>query len=352
MKHRSRLTLGFALVLSAGMASGVGWLIADALRAAGPVNERASTGSPVADRGIVCFGHVDVEHGVTALAPLTPGRVTEVPVPEGQSVAEGAALIRLDGRPAQARLDKARAVLQGAEARLLQAQRLPDQHRARLAQQQDAVVAAQFRLAAAQQLLARKRELLKAQQVSEREVAAAQDQIEELKAAHHVEEDRLAELSARDPALDVRGAEAEVAAARAGVDEAQQALDECTLRAPADGSVLRVLVGPGDVLDGRPGRSVVVFCAAGPRSIRAEVEHEFVRYLKPGQTALLEDDVNGGRIWHGKVKQVSDWYTRRRSVMNEPLQANDVRTVECVIDPDAGGPALRVGQRLRVVIQP
>jgi multidrug resistance efflux pump len=173
-----------------------------------------------------------------------------------------------------------------------------------------------------------------------------------LKATQRGEDAKLAELAAHDPALEVRAAEADVAAARAGLHEAQHALDECTLKAPVAGTVLRVLVGPGDVLDGRPGRSVIVFCAAGPRFIRAEVEHEFARYLRSGQTALLEDDVSGGPIWRGKVKQVSDWYTRRRSVMNEPMQANDVRTVECLIEPDAGAPPLRVGQRLRVVIQP
>jgi HlyD family secretion protein len=345
---KKRLVVGLVLLVTAAVLAGTSWAIVSGLGA----GTHISSGSPVADRGIVCFGHVDVEHGVTALAPLAPGRVVEVPVREGEAVTAGAALLRLDDRPAAALVDKARAALTGAEARLLQARTLPEQQRARLAQQEDGVAVARFRLAAAREMLARKRDLAKAQQLSEREVAAAADQVEELKAAQRAEEARLAELAARDPALEVRAADADVAAAHASLHEAQHALDECTLRAPVDGTVLRVLVGPGDVLDGRPGRSVIVFCAAGPRFIRAEVEHEFARYVRPGQPALLEDDVSGGPIWRGKVKLVSDWYTRRRSVMNEPMQANDVRTVECLVEPDAGAPPLRVGQRLRVVIQP
>lgn len=352
MKRQSRLAIVLALIITTGTSVGVGWAIHDALRAAGPEQPPTSTGSAVADRGIVCFGHVDVPQGVTALAPLAPGRVVEVPVREGDAVAAGAVLLRLDARPAQARLEKARAALAGAAAKLLLAKQLPEQHRARLAQQADAVSAARARLAAAQQVLARKRDLHKAQQVNGREVAAAADLVEELQAAARAEESKQTELAAHDPALDIRVAEAEVAAATAGAHEAQLAFDECTLLAPADGTVLRVLVGPGDLLGGQPGRGVLMFCAAGPRFIRAEVEHEFARHVQPGQLAYLEDDVTGGAIWRGRVHQVSDWYTRKRSVMNEPLSTSDVRTVECLIAPDPGAPPLRVGQRLRVVIQP
>jgi hypothetical protein len=45
---------------------------------------------------------------------------------------------------------------------------------------------------------------------------------------------------------------------------------------------------------------------------------------------------------------MSDWYTPRRSIIQEPLQFNDVRTLECIIqlDPDQQMP--RIGQRVRV----
>src|SRR5206468_3136269 len=46
-----------------------------------------------AAEGVVCFGTVDLEHGVTALYPLQPGRVAEVPVRENQAVAKGAELL-------------------------------------------------------------------------------------------------------------------------------------------------------------------------------------------------------------------------------------------------------------------
>ncbi len=53
-----------------------------------------------------------------------PGRIIEFPVDEGQKVAEGAVLARLDGRDYQARLDSAKAVLRKAQADYQRSQNL------------------------------------------------------------------------------------------------------------------------------------------------------------------------------------------------------------------------------------
>ena len=54
--------------------------------------------------------------------------------------------------------------------------------------------------------------------------------------------------------------------------------------------------------------------------------------------------------WRGKVVRLSDWYTHRRSMLQEPLQFNDVRTLECIVQLDPGQSALRIGQRVRVTL--
>ena len=59
-------------------------------------------------------------------------------------------------------------------------------------------------------------------------------------------------------------------------------------------------------------------------------------------------------MWKGKVLRVSDWYTQRRSILLEPLQFNDVRTLECLIEitqSPAGAPPLRIGQQMRVMVK-
>jgi hypothetical protein len=47
---------------------------------------------------------------------------------------------------------------------------------------------------------------------------------------------------------------------------------------------------------------------------------------------------------------MSDWYTHRRSILLEPSQQNDVRTLECIVEVDPGQPPVRIGQRMRVTI--
>src|SRR6266436_4138862 len=72
-------------------------------RAGDSTTKAGETASPGANPGgvVVCFGHVDVEPGVTALYPVRPGRVSEVLVHEDDSVKAGTVLFRIDDRPAR-----------------------------------------------------------------------------------------------------------------------------------------------------------------------------------------------------------------------------------------------------------
>jgi multidrug efflux pump subunit AcrA (membrane-fusion protein) len=56
-----------------------------------------------------------------------------------------------------------------------------------------------------------------------------------------------------------------VAEKQAQVDEARTGLEEYALKAPVDGTVLRVLVSPGDVLGVQPKQPAVLFCPDGRR---------------------------------------------------------------------------------------
>src|SRR5947209_13543051 len=58
---------------------------------------------------VVCFGHVDMEHGVTPLYPVVPGRVMAVEVRETQDVKAGHVLVRLDSSVARLRVREAEA---------------------------------------------------------------------------------------------------------------------------------------------------------------------------------------------------------------------------------------------------
>lgn len=266
-------------------------------------------------------------------------------------VKAGKELLKLDDRHARNVLREAQADLKAAEAQRDQARQAEEQHVAKSQQQDAAIKAARSRHSAAQNVHARKKQLLKANQISTEEVQAASDQIDEAKAGLDAELAKKSELDLVKPRLVLERAEADVLAKEARLDQAQQAVDECTLRAPADGEVLRVLVGPGDVLGSQPKAPAILFCPKKPLLIRAEVSQEFAGRVQVGQPATIQDETDSTQTWKGKVVRVSHWYTHRRSIMQEPLQVNDVRTLECIIAfDDPAPPVVRIGQRMRIAI--
>ncbi|OAI50533.1 hypothetical protein AYO44_17700 [Planctomycetaceae bacterium SCGC AG-212-F19] len=299
-------------------------------------------------RSVVCFGYVDVEGGVLAVRPSVAGRVVEVPVAENQTVPAGTILLRLDDTLARHQVEEARADLKTAEALLAQARRLPEQHQVRLAMQRDAIEAADSRLSAARSVLARKQNLQQSKLASAEDVQVAADQAKELEAASRLEQQKLRDLELQDIAAQRAAADEAVRARQARLDQAQHRLAECAIRAPVAGQVLRVLAAPGDVA-GEPGSGPVIqFCPDQPRIVRAEVPQGFVSLLAVGRPVVIQDDVRTEETWHGKVARISDWYTQRRSVLQEPSQRNDVRTVECIVTFDPGQSPVRIGQRMLV----
>jgi multidrug resistance efflux pump len=305
--------------------------------------------APEGPRPVVCFGHVDVESGVTSLYPVQPGRVAAVFVKETEKVSAGKVLLRLDDRAATLRVAEAKAALQAAQAALALAKQLPGQHQFKLSQQKDAIEATEHRLAMAKYVLARKMRLAGINQGNDEEIVAAQEQVKELEVLLRSERGKYDELLRQDPEAEMRRANAEVALAQARVDQALAALDECDLKAPRNGEVLRLLTDVGDVLSATPKQPAVLFCPDAPRLVRAEVDQEFAGQVALGLSAVIEDDTQPGVAWRGRVLRLSDWYTQRRSVLMDPLQFNDVRTIECLVSLE-GEPPPRIGQRLRVRI--
>jgi multidrug resistance efflux pump len=345
--YRSTFWIIGALLASASVA-GTGLVLASRDRVSIAGAATPTTGSndtPAAT--VTCFGHADVEGGVATLYPLQAGRVEQVCVHENDEVRAGTTLLKLDVRPAEHLVRLARADLDAAQAELARAKQEPARQQAREAQQLALIDVMRHRHQAARWVLERKQELISVA-INEKEVAAAKEQCAELTAAVRGEEAKLTELRLNDPALHRRRAEADVAAKQARLDQALLGLDECQLKAPVDGHVLRLLASVGEVLGPPPTRPAVLFCPKGPRIVRAEVQQEFAGGMAVGQAVLIRDDSRSGPTWRGNVRRLSDWYSQRRSIWQEPLQHNDVRTLECIIDLDPGQPPLRIGQRLLV----
>jgi multidrug resistance efflux pump len=267
----------------------------------------------------------------------------------------------MDKQLAEQLVAQARQDVEAAKAQRALAGNLRQQQELREAEQEAAVDAARARVKQAESALASKKELVTLGQVNARDLAPLAAQVEEARAAARAEDRKLDELRLlRTPPgekpLELRRAEADLAAKEARLRQAEIGLAECQLRAPMRGSVLRVLVAKGDVLGAPVSSPSILFAPDEELIVRAEIEQEVAAKVRKGQPVVVEDDSLDGATWTGKVEVLSRWYAQRRSVLLEPGQLNDARTLEAIVRLDPVQPTeparlpLRIGQRVRVVV--
>jgi multidrug resistance efflux pump len=306
----------------------------------------------------VCFGRVDAPSGVASLHPVQSGRIVAVTVKEGQEVEAGDVLLIVDRQIAEQLVAQAREDVEAAQVQLELAGKLRQQQKLREEEQQAALDVARARVKQAESVLARKKEFVAQGQVNEKDLPPLAAQVEEAQAALRAEERKLDELrllraAPRQKPPELRRAEADLAAKRARLRQAEIGLAECELRAPARGTILRVLVSKGDVLGAAAAQPAILFAPDEELIVRAEVEQEVAGKVRVGQSVVIEDDATDAAAWTGKVGKLSRWFAQRRSILLEPGQLNDARTLEAIIhldSPRATEPPLRIGQRVRVVI--
>jgi multidrug resistance efflux pump len=330
--------------------AGAGWMMRSD---AGP-STNGSPGSGPTSALLYCIGHVDVENGVTYPYPVTPGRVVEVKVREGQAVKAGDVLFRTDDRGERKDVERAENAIAAARLKVDEADNAKQKHAQMVQAQTHAVEATRRAADAARIAYEHKRDLAKTKALVKEEADAAEKLMQQAEAAAKGEEAKLEALKtdAGRIALERRRAESDVTEKELLRDKAKLALDECLVKAPADGTVLRLGVQAGDLLGPQPKSPALIFCPAGPRIIRAEVEQEWAGRVQEGQVATIQDETGNGNgpTWKGKVSRVGDWMAHRRSILPDPSQFHDVRTLECLIALDPGQPPLRIGQRVRVAL--
>jgi multidrug resistance efflux pump len=301
-------------------------------------------------RKTVAAGTVDTREGVSTVLPLLPGKVAKVIAKENQEFDEGAALYLMDDRQARSDRDAAEAAVRAAEAQLDEARSGVDQHKTAVAAQQAVIQAKQKKHDAAQKEADDAKRLAEKKLASSEKADAAQNIADAADAEVEAERQNLRRTEKIDPEIAVKKAEQDLAAKQAQLAKAQLALDECTVKAPYKGKVLRVQLTVGDSLP-NPRQAPLLYCSNTPRIVRAEIEQEFGAKVFVGQPAKIKDySAEDLGEWKGRVESLSDWYTHRRSMILEPLQFNDVRTLEAIIELDPGQTPLKIGQRVRVTL--
>jgi multidrug resistance efflux pump len=321
-------------------------------RSTDPTLPPSTAPTPTEGQAWYSLGKVDIEGGITPLYPLQLGRVAAVEARENEPVKAGQPLVRLEGAVQRLKQRQAEMDLQGAQRELAIAQAKVKEADSGIAAQKLAIDAASKNVEKARILQKKQKDFEEGGLAGDKEtLKVANLTVEQAELAVQGERMKLTLVeSAKFTAEQyVAAARAKIEAKQAQLDEAKKAVEDCVLRAPVDGTSLRILVTPGQALGANPRQPAVVFAADRPLLVRAEVEQEFVDRVHESQRVVIEDHVTGKECGQGKVISLARWFAPSRTNNPETLQLNnDARTLECVVQIESKTREMRIGQRVRV----
>jgi membrane fusion protein (multidrug efflux system) len=292
---------------------------------------------------VVSIDDAYVRAAKEVVATDVSGLVAEVPVREGQRVAKGDVLLRLDPHQFQIALAGARANLNGMVS-TLEAMKLDYQRMLRDAQVKAAQVEADQASFERYANLVKSGGVTRADYDNARFLLAADRQgLEALKVQAGVQ---LARLGG-DPNVDVTTM-ADYLQAKARVDEAQRQLDHTVIYAPFSGIVTQVdSVQPGMYL----AAATAAFGLVSTERVWVEAnpKETELTYVKPGDPVDVFVDTYPNRVWKGRVESISPNSGSEFSVLPaQNTSGNWVKVVQRIpvriqVEHNKGDPELRTG---------
>ncbi|MBU8541208.1 efflux RND transporter periplasmic adaptor subunit [Falsiroseomonas tokyonensis] len=345
MTRRGKLIAAAALLLAAGGAY-------FALGGAAPPPPPPAATAPAGPVGVGALGRVEPASRIRRLAPGNSQegtRIARMLVEEGDQVQAGQVVAEFnDATLKDAALAQAEAQLAQARARL---------ERTRAAGRASEVAAQRARVEALRNAEASARREAERAERLERSGAGAEATAERNRfAANRARAERAEAEAALETLLsprpeDLALAEAELAAAEAAVTRARAEAALARLRAPINGTVLRVLARSGEAV-GSDG--VLEMADLTAMDVVAEVFETDLPRLRPGAMAEVVVPGEPGRFT-ARVREIG-WQVRRTTqASTDPVAAVDARTVEVRLTLDAEGVAAlarRSNMQVQVAIRP
>ena len=283
---------------------------------------------------------------------LSPARIVELAVVEGERVKKGQLLARLESVQPEAEVAAQRAQLRAAEAEAAAAEASLQAADENLRTVQAAVDRAQAELERARLNFER------AQQLHEEKLIARQDfdqrkaEFETAKAALREAQARQSQAAAQraQVASQLAAARRRVSLARANLQRAQDVLQRTYARAPIDGIVTNLPVRVGEtVVPGiQNSPSSLIMTIADMSLITAEVmvdETDIVN-IKLGQTADISIDAIPDRTFKGRVIEIGNTAILRSTGLapsQSTVSSQEAKDFKVVIALDDPPPEIRPG---------
>lgn len=296
---------------------------------------------------VVATGRIEGLTKEVEFRPEITGRVAEILVAEGEEVASGQVLLRIDNKQYLYELALANAELNLAEAQL---QRLVNGARKEERVEANAkYLARRAQLEQAQIELRRIEELWQNQAVSAQDhddkrltVVSLQADVEGMKARAD-----LVNSEARDD--EVKMADARVSAARAKLELANVELQRTEMKSPIKGKILQVNPRQGDLIGPDSPGSVIRITDSSRFRVRAFIEELHAPLIRVGMKALVHIDAWPGREFEGRVASLSPRMGNKSVYSDAPGERIDTKTREAWIDLD-DDIELIVGLRVDITI--
>ena len=306
-------------------------------------------------RSVAGAGIVEAETENIAIAAPLPGVILEVFVPVdkvGQIVQKGDPLFLVDNRALLAQLKYQQANLQAAQAQLakLEAQPRPEE----VPPSEAAVQTAQYNQAVLQDVADRNAELYRSKAVADQDHRQSQLSA---RAAHYQLVQAKANLTllkagAWEP--DKAIARANVALAKAQLEQIQTDLDRVLVRAPVDGKVLQVNVRPGEYVGTPPSQALVVLGSCHNLHVRVDIdEHDIPRAHR-----LLAGEVPAVASPRGDPShqialtfvRVEPYVVPKKSLTGDNTERVDTRVLQVIYRLDRNEPGWFVGMQVDVFL--
>ena len=299
---------------------------------------------------LVAPGRVEPVRDPVKLAFEAQGRIAEILVDEGDAVAAGQVIARLDDRLAAARVAAAQAQLAQARARHLQARRGPRREDvAAVRAEADAAAAAAAHRGAEQ---ARSEKLGRAGAVADAVVDADDAAARVAAAQASAATSRYESIARGTRAEQIDDAAAAVMLAQAELDAARVALDQMVLRAPAAGVVLRRTAEVRALVTLTQPQPIVTIADLSQLEVRAEVDEADVAAIRIGLPAYATAEAFGAQRFPIRVTRVTRELGRKTARDDDPRARVDTRVLEVIARFEgAPGAALPIGLRMSIHIE-
>jgi ABC exporter DevB family membrane fusion protein len=305
--------------------------------------------SPSEHRGAVVAGpgRVEALSEEIRVSSQVGGRLQAVLVDENDRVTAGQVMAVIENADYRARVASAEASL-----KLREAEALRTHNGAREQERRDAAAAlreAEAVLANANLDMARRRDLFQQVVISRAELDDAEKQLSVAQARVDSARERLSLVDAGSREEDLARADADVALARAALDEARAMLEKTFVRAPIDGVVLRRQHRAGESVSTQFDSPIVTLADRSRVRVRVDVDEADVARLREGQSAYVTADAFGDRRFAGRVVRVGQMLGRKNVRTDEPTERVDTKILETLIELTDGGD-LPLGLRVQAFI--